>query len=402
MSHRNLILVEPKDRNQFKPLNWARPVAAFRLGILTIAEKWALHFHAVTSHAAPDYLAGRFPAQVEEDNYLVPGNALPSDELCSVLSKLATGEFLVCEGQWLGAHLRRDQCLEFLETGDFRPFQQQEGGRQLFRALGRNWEIFQWNESELERDFEYITRGRQSVELPSGNQWHGKRIFIEEGARVLSSSINSTTGPIYLGRGTEIMEGSLIRGPFALCEGAQVKMGAKIYGATTIGPGCRVGGECNNVVMQANSNKAHDGFLGNSAIGEWVNIGADSNASNLKNNYEEVRVWNYSTGNFEPTGSLFCGLIMGDHAKCGINSMFNTGTVVGYGANVFGTGFPRPFIPDFAWGGATGFSTFDLPKFHRTATSVLQRRQASWEGADQEIARYIFEQTRNYRNWESQ
>ncbi|MCR9081276.1 MAG: glucose-1-phosphate thymidylyltransferase, partial [Cyclobacteriaceae bacterium] len=227
-----------------------------------------------------------------------------------------------------------------------------------------------------------------------------ENIFIEEGAVIRASILNAEGGPIYIGKNTEIQEGSLIRGPFALCEGSTVNMGAKLRGDTTIGPHSKVGGEVSNSVIFGYSNKGHEGFLGNSVIGEWCNLGADTNTSNLKNNYAPVKLWDYIRGGFTNTGLQFCGLMMGDHSKCGINTMFNTGTVVGVGANIFGDGFPRNFIPSFAWGGAAGFSTFQFPKFLQTAQAVMQRRKVELGEKDQEMLQKVFDFSKNYRIWE--
>jgi UDP-N-acetylglucosamine diphosphorylase/glucosamine-1-phosphate N-acetyltransferase len=238
--------------------------------------------------------------------------------------------------------------------------------------------------------------------LPASNALiHPERIFAEEGAKVEYSILNAAEGPIYIGKGAEIMEGCKVRGPFALCENAVLKLDAKIYGATTVGPECRVGGEVSNVVFLGYSNKGHDGFLGNSVIGEWCNIGADTNSSNLKNTYEPVKLWSYATGRFEKTGLTFCGLMMGDHAKCGINTMFNTGTVAGVGANIFGTGFPRNFIPSFAWGGAQGFETFQPAKFFITAEAMMTRRKIKLTSTDKDILNEVFRLTAGYRYWEN-
>ncbi len=267
--------------------------------------------------------------------------------------------------------------------------------------IDHTYDLFSMNGVELARDFELITSGRHSAHLSKSNTVIGNGpVFIEETAVVEGATINASNGPVYVGHHAEIMEGSLIRGGLALCEGSIIKMGAKIYGPTTIGPHSRVGGEVNNSVILGYSNKGHDGFLGNSVIGEWCNIGADSNTSNLKNNYAEVRLWDYNTGRFAATGKQFCGLIMGDHSKCGINTMFNTGTVVGVSANIFGSGFPRNFIPSFAWGGAAGFSTFQLNKVYEVANVVMERRSVKLGDIDKNILSAVFEMTANYRFWE--
>lgn len=264
--------------------------------------------------------------------------------------------------------------------------------------IENTWDIFAINDAAIREDFQLLTDDRHSQPIPkSVNVIAPENIFIEEGAKLEFVTLNASTGPIYIGKNAEIMEGSVIRGPFALCEEAQVKLATKIYGATTIGPHCRVGGEVNNSVMFGYSNKGHDGFLGNSVLGEWCNIGADSNNSNLKNNYEEVRLWSYETEGFAKTGLQFCGLMMGDHSKCGINTMFNTGTVVGVSANIFGTGFPRNFVPSFSWGGASGFTTYLTKKAFEVAKVVMSRRHVEFTEQDAHILEHVFEETKKWR-----
>src|SRR5690606_24924204 len=250
----------------------------------------------------------------------------------------------------------------------------------------------------LEDDFELLTDGRRSQPIPATNNIiNGQNIFIEEGAKLEFVTLNASFGPIYIGKDAEIMEGSIIRGPFALCEHATVKLGAKIYGPTTVGPHSKVGGEVNNSVIFGYSNKGHDGFMGNSVLGEWCNLGADTNNSNLKNNYAEVRLWDYNTESFARTGLQFCGLMMGDHSKCGINTMFNTGTVVGVSANIFGSGFPRNFIPSYSWGGAAGMTTFKTDKAFEVAREVMKRRNLEFTEQDEKIMEHVFEITAKYR-----
>jgi UDP-N-acetylglucosamine diphosphorylase/glucosamine-1-phosphate N-acetyltransferase len=264
--------------------------------------------------------------------------------------------------------------------------------------IENTWDIFSKNDAAIREDFELITEGRHSQSIPkSVNVISPENIFIEEGAKLEFVTLNASTGPIYIGKNAEIMEGSVIRGPFALCESGRVKLATKVYGATTVGPHSVIGGEVNNSVLFGYSNKGHDGFLGNSVLGEWCNIGADSNNSNLKNNYEEVRLWSYETEGFAKTGLQFCGLMMGDHSKCGINTMFNTGTVVGVSTNIFGSGFPRNFVPSFSWGGSAGFTTYLTSKAFQTAKIVMARRNVEFSEQDAKILEHVFEETKKYR-----
>ncbi len=400
MNAGNIIFVDPILRDHLKPFCWSRPVASIRIGILTIAEKWTCRLQLPVSYAVPEYLQQKFPLNISEENLLIQANLLPSPSLMEIINSLGKEEFLVSQGDWVAARLSKNQTLDFLANQNTDRFKQQSVDAFMIRKIQHLWEIFQWNDYELKADYEWITRGRKSQSIDGNTKIIGNQIFIEEGATIHASIINTTTGPVYLGKNAEIMEGCMIRGGLALCENAMLKMGAKIYGATTIGPDSRIGGEVNNSVIQAYSNKAHDGFLGNSVIGEWCNIGADTNNSNLKNNYEEVKLWNYQDKKFKPTGTQFCGLMMGDHAKCGINTMLNTGTVIGYGANVFGDGFPRQYIPEFAWGGASGFTTFHTDKFFQTAQAVMSRRNQSFSNMDKNIALAIFNESKPMRTWE--
>lgn len=402
MDIRNLIFVEPDHRDSLKPFSWARPVSSFRIGILTIAEKWERRLNAKSSNFVPEYLQQKYSCRIEADNLLIKSHCIPNQEILKLVNQLKLGEFLRCGQDWIAARLSASQCEDVLKNPDSIRASGSSIPEEQLNLLMNLWEIFQWNDKELKSDFNLICNGRQSQPLDSSNKLIGNSIFIEEGAVVSCSIINTTTGPVYIGKNAEIMEGCMIRGGLAVLEKAQLKMAAKIYGATTIGPESRVGGELNNVVIQGFTNKAHDGFLGNSVIGEWCNLGADSNNSNLKNNYEEVKIWNYPTRRFITTNSLFCGLMMGDHAKCGINTMFNTATVVGYGANVFGDGFPRQYIPEFSWGGASGFSTFKLDKFFQTAQAVMSRRGQEFNEIDQNVSKEIYALSQSVRTWEKQ
>jgi len=268
-----------------------------------------------------------------------------------------------------------------------------------FTHIDKLWKIFLNNERELNADFTILADGRTSQNISSSNTLIGDQIFVEEGAEIEGAILNAKSGPIYVGKNAKILEGAMIRNGLALCESSVIKMGAKIYGATTVGPHSKVGGEVSNSVLFGYSNKGHDGYLGNAVIGEWCNLGADTNNSNLKNNYDPVKLWNYKRGGFERTGETFCGLIMGDHSKCGINTMFNTGTVVGVSANIFGAGFPRNFIPSFSWGGPQGYSVYQLNKAFKTAEIVYERRGLNLNEVEQGILEEVFRRTEQFRNF---
>lgn len=388
----NVILFDGNRRNHLLPLTFTRPVADIRIGILTIREKWEQYL-GKTSTLTEEYLSAKFPAKFAEHNILINSSVSPDEELVKKIKELKPGEVLVAEHTVIALSASADKATAFKES-NLEGFIKHNYTNKLLQ-VNSLWDIFQKNGEAIEADFKLITKGRKSAKISSTNTLiNPENIFIEEGAKVEASIINASAGPVYVAKDTEIMEGSLIRGPFALGEHSTLKMGAKIYGATTIGPHSKVGGEVNNSVIFGYSNKAHDGFLGNAVIGEWCNLGADTNNSNLKNNYAEVKLWNYAENTFVSTGSQFCGLIMGDHSKCGINTMFNTGTVVGVSCNIFGAGFPRNFVPSFSWGGANGFMIYSVDKALETAKLVMERRHLELTKEDEKIFEHIVELTK--------
>ncbi len=387
----NYILFDGPNREALLPFTYTRPVADIRIGILTIREKWELFLGVTTTTITEDYLTDKYPMVEMEDNVMINASCLPSYALVKQIKNLSKNQ-VIYDGDVIVAFF----SLENQEV-NFDHFE-------TFKCLDSvikvesTWDIFSKNGAAIAADFELVTAGRTSAPIPERTEaFNDKQIFIEEGACLPLCVLNANNGPIYIGKDSEIMEGSLVRGPFALCEGSVLKMGAKIYGPTTIGPYCKVSGEVNNSVFFGNSNKGHDGYLGNSVVGEWCNLGADTNNSNLKNNYAEVRLWSYETENFAKTGLQFCGLMMGDHSKCGINTMFNTGTVIGVSANIFGSGFPRNFIPSFSWGGASGFSTYLTSKAFDVVRMVMSRRGLDFSDQDRAILEQVFEQTSAYR-----
>ncbi len=388
----NYILFDGTVRNALLPFTYTRPVADIRVGILTIREKWEKYLNLTTTTITEDYLSEKYPMVEMEENVLINASFLPNEELVELVKSLKKNQ----------AIFRGDEVIAFYtsDTQDevnFETYDSIEFSNDVLR-IENTWDIFSKNGEALEADFKLITEGRKSNPIPpSNNVISPENIFIEEGAKVEFCTLNASTGPIYIGESTEVMEGSIIRGSLALCEHAIIKLGSKIYGPTTIGPHCRAGGEINNSVMFSYSNKGHDGFLGNSVLGEWCNLGADTNNSNLKNNYAPVRLWSYETENFAKTGLQFCGLMMGDHSKCGINTMFNTGTVVGVSSNIFGSGLPRNFVPSFSWGGASGFTTYLTKKAHQTAKAMMNRRNVEFTKADETIMNHVFEETKKWR-----
>lgn len=388
----NYILFDGTVRNQLLPFTYTRPVADIRVGILTLREKWERHLGFTTTTITEDYLSVKYPMVEMEQNILINASFIPSPNLVNLIKGLTENQAVFYNDEPLAFFSNEDQEV------DFDTFEVIQYTFDDILRIEHTWDIFKLNGEAIQKDFDLITEGRTSQPIPEMTvAFNKENIFIEEGAQLPLCSLNATNGPIYIGENSEIMEGAMIRGPFALCEHATVKMSAKIYGPTTIGPHSKVGGEVNNSVIFGFSNKGHDGFLGNSVIGEWCNLGADTNNSNLKNNYAEVRLWDYETEGFARTGLQFCGLMMGDHSKCGINTMFNTGTVVGVSANIFGSGFPRNFIPSFSWGGSAGVTTYLTKKAFEVAEVVMSRRKIDFTEDDAKILEHVFEETSQWR-----
>lgn len=369
---------------QLAPFTLTRPVAEIRFGILTIRESWVLflahHYSNLSiAYVTEEYLHAKYAkGQQDQDCLIISGNVKPSLDLVEAVANLEVGEALYCQNEKI---VQRGWSEE----------KQINSPIEHLCSIKHPWHIFQKNGAAIESDYQLLTRERNSAELNDTNRVSGREnIFVEPGAKVEHAILNGTTGPIYIGKDTEIMEGSVIRGPFALNEGGVVKMAAKIYGPTTIGPYCKVGGEISNCVFQAYSNKGHDGFLGNSVVGEWCNFGADTNSSNLKNNYSNVRVYSYVTEQIETSEVLFCGVLMGDHSKTGINTMLNTATVVGVSANIFGGGFPSKHIPSFTWGGVEKSDRFILEKAFEVAKNMMSRRKVELTDGDKSILTYLY------------
>lgn len=390
----NYILFDSDVRESLLPFTYTRPVADIRIGILTIREKWEMHLGLTTTTITEEYLEEKFPMVEMVENVLINASFCPTDSLVEQVRNLSKNE-AIFKGDDVVAFFTTDSQEE-VNFDEYTHFEYEE---ELIQ-IKNTWDIFTFNGEAIQLDFDLITDGRASEPIPEGVNYLNKdNIFIEEGAEILFANLNASEGPIYIGKDTLIMENTSIRGPFALCESSVVKMGAKIYKDTTIGPFSKIGGEVNNSVIFGNSSKGHDGYLGNSVLGEWCNLGADSNNSNLKNNYAEVKLWDYETGRFAKTGLQFCGLMMGDHSKCAINTMFNTGTVVGVSANLFGSGFPRNFVPSYSWGGAAGFTTFQMKKVYEVVTEVMKRKGLIFDEVDQKILDHVFEETKQYRNY---
>ena len=388
----NYILFDGAVRNQLLPFTFTRPVADIRIGILTIREKWEKFLGSTTTTVTEEYLSDKFPMVELEQNVLINASFCPSENLVLLIKNLQENQAIFYNDQPLAFYAKEDQEI------DFDAFTITQYTDDDVLRIENTWDIFEKNHQAIKRDYDVLTQGRTSEAIPQTTiAFNPEHIFIEKGAKVMCASLNATDGPIYIGEDTVLMEGATIQGPFALCEHSSVKMGAKIYGGTTIGPHCKVGGEVANSVMMGFSNKGHDGYMGNSVLGHWCNLGADTNTSNLKNNYAQVRLWDYDTERFAKTGTKFCGLMMGDHSKCGINTMFNTGTVVGVSANIFGAGYPRNFIPSFTWGGSSGMETYNTTKAFEVAAVVMARRGLEFDTQEEAILNEVFEISKQWR-----
>lgn len=399
----NLVLFDNEQREALFPLTFTRPQAAIRSGILTIKEKWEKELNATGSYLTTPELALKYALTTDDDNLFIAGNLLPEEKLTEAIQKLEIGCGLTCNGQLVAIRADATAC-DKIRTKNYSGWQLAEWQEPLMQIVYAH-HLLPINKDEINRDFDRITSGRDSHEISETvtvvgahkNPELKNRIFIEPGAEVEYAWLNPKEGPIYIGKNATIQEGAMLRGPIAVCESAQINMGAKIYPGATIGPWTKAGGEISNSVILGYSNKVHDGYLGDSVLGEWCNLGADTNTSNLKNDFAEVKLWDYSCDRFKKTGLQFCGLIMGDYSRCAINTSFNTGTVVGVGANIFGSGFPRNFVPSFVIGGPQGYKSNAPAIVKRTATQAMQRRNVEFNEADATIIDAIFESTKKYR-----
>jgi len=386
------------------PLTLTRPVSNLRVGILTIDEKWSKYFNVPVSFITEDYLAEKYPLNdISGTVLIVRGSILPDEHLCESLRSLKSGEALVLQNEIIAFKMEvadvhavssfhfRDLDIENIKLVHY------QGS--LIR-IDYPEDIFKNNGEEIKKDFELLTKGRASAPLSTTNQVLGDYpIFLEEGVNAEFASFNTSKGPVYLGKSSEVWEGSRIRGPFALCDNSIVKMGTRIYSNVTVGPYCTVGGELNTSVIWGNSNKGHDGYMGNAVVGEWCNWGADTNNSNMKNNFKEVRLYDYEKKDYRETGLQFCGVIMGDYVRCAINTAFNTGTVIGVSVSVFGIGVPPSFIPDFSWGSKDGFTSYELEKMFQTSELLFQRRSCKFDEIEKKLLKSVFDLTKNYRNY---
>ncbi len=392
----NYILFGAKARNHMLPFTFLRPLADIRVGMLTIREKWEAWLNSNTSSLTEPYLAGKYPMVKEADNMLINASVMPDPILLGEISELQPNQTLV-SGETLIAHRVPADDVDNMDSElleEVEPKHTQSQINKLFHL----WDILVLNERQILADYDLITKNRESQPVPQHVKViNPENVFIEEGARLDLAMINASMGPVYIGKNAHVMDGAMLRGPVGVGEGSVIRMGAKIYGGSAIGPHCKVGGEMEASVIFGYSNKAHEGYLGHSVIGEWCNIGADTNTSNLKINYDQIRLWDYAEESFVPTGQTFCGTFMGDHTKCGINTMFNTGTVIGVSSQIFGAGYMRNFIPSFSWGSVSGLTVIDFEKAVDVAERMYKRRGKEFSETDLAIFRHVYEHTLGYR-----
>ncbi|MCW3160362.1 GlmU family protein [Chryseobacterium oryctis] len=383
-----LVFSDAQYWEDFLPLTFTRPVAEMRCGILTFSERWQkILENTEISYFTENYLQSKFKNPEEKESLFLVTNFLPTEAVIQQIKDLKQGEALVYEDELIAAKVNmKDFSLHQIEK--------MTDIKEELVFFKKPTDLFTYNDKAIDFDFELLTKGRISQELSSTNGFLGdkKDLFIEEGAQIEFSTLNTKTGKIYIGKNAEVMEGCNLRGPISLGEDSKFNLGAKIYGATTVGPHCKVGGEVSNIIIFGYSSKGHDGFIGNSVIGEWCNFGADTNSSNLKNNYSHVRLWNYRTKSFEDTGLQFAGLIMGDHSKTAINTQLNTGTVIGVASNIFREGFPPNFVENFSWGGFKDDERFKLDKAYEVASRAMARRKVELTDDDKAILKYIFDE----------
>lgn len=393
----NIILIDlPEDRVKFFPLSLTRPVSELRTGIFTIADKWRHAMRYPTYYLTIDYLTQKYPIKIAKNNYCINSRIMPDQKLISSLKGLSQNEGLFSKGSFIACKVEENIFKSHIRHYDFSPIKSIEYSEEL-RQISHITEIYNNNPYEIPEDFNSVGKSTSKIKDPHTKCYNLDQIFIGEGTNIKSSILDADDGPIYIGNGVTLLPGTVVRGPAAILNDTVISIGSKIRANTTIGPFCKVGGEVNQVVFQGYSNKSHDGFLGSSVIGEWCNFGAGTNNSNLKNNYSGVKLWDYEAGKFSETGIQYCGLIMGDYSKCGISTMFNTGTVVGICANIYGNGYMPKFIPSFSWGGNEGFVDYQIDKAIETLKTVMDRRGKKFNKRDKLVLQHIFDFTAKYR-----
>jgi len=390
----NYILFDDYSRNNLLPLTFTRPVCDIRFGILTIREKWEKMMGIVTSTLTEEFLSEKFPIIKGASNILINGSICPTPTLIEEIRNLMPNEAIIGTDSIIALHVLADD-LDKIGEGDTEGIIEKATRSEVIK-ISYPWDLLSQNHIAIVNDFNLLTAGRVSEPIPD---WVKvtvpENVFIEKGAQLENIILNASEGPIYIGENVHLMDGARLRGAVALIDSAVVKMGTNIYGATTIGPHVKVGGEIENSILLAYSNKPHHGYLGHSVIGKWCNLAAGTTVANLNNTYRNVRAWNYSQERFIDTGMQFLGLIMGDHSKTGINTMFNTGSVVGVNSNIFGSGYQRNFVPSFVWGGPTGFNSYDINKALEVASYVYKRRGLDFDQSERNLLTNVYNMTFN-------
>ncbi len=398
----NLILYDdPLFCKTLYPLTFTRPLGCLRLGILILAEKWERILGNKPSYLSLPYLSGLYPLNADSDNLVINSSVLPDDQFVNSLRKLQPGSVLENERMFLAARTDKEHLPACGNSFD-RAGLKSVFYRQPVRLVSRPWDLFLENKNELLRDYMLVTSGRETKKMPDPytRSYHERNIFIEEGVTIKAAIINAENGPVYIGKNVSIMEGSAICGPAAILKGSVISMGTKIRANTTIGPHCIVGGEVKNSIIYGYSNKAHEGYLGNSIVGEWCNLGANTNCSNLKNNFSNVKVWDHAKDAYLDSGQQFCGVFIGDHSTTSIGTMINTGTMIGVSANIFGSGLTPKFIPSFSWGGYPENQTYEIEKAIESAGKMMALKKKNISQEEAGVLRAIFDLTGKYRHWE--
>jgi len=396
-------LFEDEFLENFHPLTLTRPVYDLRVGIFTLAEKWKYSLSLPEELNGPlrEHLKGVFeePEMTGNEDAAVWINPrfIPDGELIDQIRNLSLNDALFCEEQLIAAHVDLPTHKLWMQKGiDASKLTKQKLKPDGFIILKNIWELFQINGDEIEKDIKLskkIAYGDEDI-FPQTIFDKPENIYIEEGAVIEPGAmLLAAKGSIYIGKNAHIMANSIIRGPSAICEKSVVKMGARIYEDTTIGPVCKVGGEIANTIFHSFSNKAHDGYTGNSVFGQWCNLGADTNTSNLKNNYSTVKVTDWNSGKELDTGQQFIGTIMGDHSKTGINSMLNTGTLCGVCCNLFSDGYPPKFVPSFSWVSDHNIVPYHFEKAVEAMGKMMERRSVPLTPAYYRMMKAIFEST---------
>lgn len=376
---KNYLLFDDPSWDHLLPLTFTRPTCELRVGVMTLRERWELLLGVTMGHITQDYLSELYPSVIGDDNVIINGNVVANSYIAKLISELDPQEALIYQDDLIAARLSEEQFEKLVRSGEIDELKGVDLQDTPVVQIKHPYDLWKLNATAIQEDMTYLPL-YDSRALPDHCIHIGSgQLYIHPTAKVYASTFNTSDGPIYIGEGVEVQEGCNIRGPFAVGAHSIVKMQTRINGDVSIGPHCRVAGEISRSVILGYSNKGHDGYLGNSVIGAWCNLGADTNTSNLKNNYNDIKMYNYAARGFESTDSIFGGVIMGDHTKCSINTMINSGSSFGVGCTLFEGGFPPKVLPSFSWGTQPG-DVYDFKKFIATAERVMARRNVTLTG----------------------